>query len=47
MVSDHATLHIIGVGSDVFIPGTLIRTSLFTEPLVPRGLSLMDGASVS
>jgi hypothetical protein len=31
----HATLHITPPGTDVVIPGALIRASFFTEPLVP------------
>jgi hypothetical protein len=43
----HATLHAIAVDSDVAIPGRLIRTSLFTEPLVPCSISPADDMHVS
>jgi hypothetical protein len=45
--SGHVILNDIVAGHDVVIPGTLIRNSLFTEPLVPCVVSMMDDKSVS
>jgi hypothetical protein len=42
-----ATLHAIEVDSDVVIPGKLIRTSLFTKPLVLCSISPSGGMFVS
>jgi hypothetical protein len=43
----HTTLHSIITGHDLVFPGILIRTSLFTKPLVSCANSIMDDTMVS
>jgi hypothetical protein len=47
LANGHAALHSIIAGADVTIPGTLIRASLFTEPLVSCDASPDENASIS
>jgi hypothetical protein len=47
LANGHAALHSIIAGTEVTIPGTLIRASLFTDPLVPCDVSPDENASIS